>query len=87
MSHRARVVFSVAAFVAVLVFVTSDSFEYLRDAIPEFFYYYMMVFTLAITSVVGVYSWWQNSHGRPIEPAVVRFKKHLGTLFGWSWWH
>lgn len=77
MNKTVRLALSVLAFLAVVGILLSDRFQRFSDAVPESVYYYIVVVSVAVMTVLGIYAWWQHYHGRTMDPTVARLKKWL----------
>ncbi len=85
MSERTRALLAFVGFFIVAGILMSDRFEALRYAVPETLSYYLFIGTVAVLTVVGIYSWWQHYNGRQADPTVRRFRKWLEDPRWWLW--
>jgi hypothetical protein len=79
MTKTVRLVLAILGFFAVVGILVSDRFRDLIDAVPESVYFYGVVVSVAVMTVVGSYAWWQHYHGRKMDPAIGRLKKWLDS--------
>lgn len=79
MSKTVRIVLGLFLFFAVIGILVSDRFHDLIDAMPESVYFYAVVVSVAVLTVLGSYSWWQHYNGRKMHPTIGRLKKWLDS--------